>query len=90
VGLSLVALVASAVSLVVRFRRSRGDERQQLKWFTYARPAAGHGRDPGRDAIIPARLRENGRLGVEESRALMGWLGGIVRTGLGERRKVSR
>lgn len=26
----------STVSLVVRFRRSRGEERQQLKWFTFA------------------------------------------------------
>ena len=28
-------VVASAASLVVRFRRSRGEERQQMKWLTY-------------------------------------------------------
>jgi hypothetical protein len=34
--LMLVAMIASAASLVVRFRRSRGEERQQLKWVTAA------------------------------------------------------
>ena len=39
--LFLGALVASAASLVVRFRRSTGDERQQLKWFAAAAAYAG-------------------------------------------------
>jgi signal transduction histidine kinase len=32
----LVAVVASFVALIRRFRRSRGDERQQMKWFVTA------------------------------------------------------
>ncbi|MDP9252832.1 MAG: hypothetical protein M3O80_07485 [Chloroflexota bacterium] len=36
-GISLLALlVFGAISLVVRLRRARGVERQQLKWFAYA------------------------------------------------------
>jgi hypothetical protein len=36
VNLLTVLALAAVVSLVVRFRRSRGEERLQLKWFTYA------------------------------------------------------
>ena len=35
-SLYLAGVVAALVSLVVRFRRSRGDERQQLRWFAAA------------------------------------------------------
>jgi hypothetical protein len=36
IGLFTVAALAGCASLVLRFRRARGEERQQLKWFTYA------------------------------------------------------
>jgi hypothetical protein len=35
-GMFIVASVAGCMSLVLRFRRARGEERQQLKWFAYA------------------------------------------------------
>ncbi len=44
-GIGFIALIAavllSAASMVVRFRRSRGAERQQLKWFASAAVFAG-------------------------------------------------
>ena len=43
VGMTLFlgALVASVVALLLRFRRSGGVERQQLKWFVFAAAVAG-------------------------------------------------
>ena len=35
-GLITLSALVAFVSLVIRFWRSRGEERQQLKWFTYA------------------------------------------------------
>ena len=34
--LLVIAMVTGLSSIVVRFRKSRGDERQQLKWFAFA------------------------------------------------------
>ena len=34
--LILLSCVLSAASLIVRFRRARGEERQQIKWFVFA------------------------------------------------------
>jgi hypothetical protein len=35
-AVGIPTMILSVVSLVSRFRRSRGEERQQLKWFVYA------------------------------------------------------
>jgi hypothetical protein len=36
-----ICILASAVSMVLRFRRSRGEVRQQIKWFTFVASFAG-------------------------------------------------
>ena len=42
-GLTLVALLLAVVSMILRFRRSIGVERQQLKWIVYAGTVAAGG-----------------------------------------------
>jgi len=39
----LVCILASAVSLILRYRRSRGEERQQIKWIAFAASFLGMG-----------------------------------------------
>jgi len=39
--LLLVGIVGSSVSLIIRFRRARGQERQQVKWLAFAGALAG-------------------------------------------------
>ena len=34
--LLLMSLLAALLSVILRLRRARGDERQQLKWFMFA------------------------------------------------------
>src|SRR5688572_15574210 len=40
-GLTLITAIASVTSLVLRFRRAQGVERQQMKWLTFAGSAVG-------------------------------------------------
>jgi hypothetical protein len=42
-GLALVALLLALVAMIVRFRRSIGVERQQLKWIVYTGALAAGG-----------------------------------------------
>ena len=51
--LLLMSLLAALFSVIVRLRRARGDERQQLKWFMFAAvPATALGSLDGLDAIV--------------------------------------
>ena len=49
----LISVIAGASGLVVRWRRSSGDERQQINWFVADRPGA----DPDRAARCVSRRR---------------------------------
>jgi hypothetical protein len=53
-------LLLSIASLILRFRRSRGAERQQLKWFTYATlmPFAGLALSGVGEWLLPAEAGE--------------------------------
>ena len=77
-----IAFVLAAASLVIRFRRSRGTERQQLKWFAYVGLLAAAGLAVAMAQVLfgaqPAEDTEGGWL---EVLGAVGWftaLGAIV------------
>jgi peptidoglycan/LPS O-acetylase OafA/YrhL len=61
-----LAVVVGAVSLVVRFRRARGGERQQLRWLALAAALAAL----GSLALVAASA-------MGASPLLLGWVGGV-------------
>jgi hypothetical protein len=65
-AVSILAVVVAAASLVVRFRRASGTERQQLRWVALAA-----------DLVAPAAAVVLAGLAMQ-SPALTGWAGGAV------------
>ncbi len=65
-AVSILAVVVAAGSLVVRFRRARGTERQQLRWVALAAAL-----------VVLAAVVVLGAQAMEAP-ALAGWAGGIV------------
>ncbi len=62
--LAVVAYLLAAASLVVRFRRARGTERQQLKWFAYVALFAVAGLALATSSVL---------FGAEEGEQAAGW-----------------
>jgi hypothetical protein len=80
--LAAFAFVLAAASLVVRFRRSRGVERQQLKWFAYIGLLAATGLALAiAQVLFGLQPGEDGEAGWLEYVGAVGWflaLGAIV------------
>jgi hypothetical protein len=77
--LATLAIPAAAASLVIRFRRSRGQERQQLKWLAYAAAMLGLG-VLGRELV--AILDQLGWVRPQSTRPVAAVLGGVAILGV--------
>jgi hypothetical protein len=77
--LATLAIPAAAASLVVRFRRARGQERQQLKWLAYAAAMLGLG-VLGRELV--AILEQVGWVRPQSTRPVAAVLGGVAILGV--------
>jgi hypothetical protein len=77
--LATLAIPAAAASLVIRFRRSRGQERQQLKWLAYAAAMLGLG-VLGRELV--AILDQLGWVRPQSTRPVGAVLGGVAILGV--------
>jgi hypothetical protein len=74
-----LVIPAAAASLVVRFRRSRGEERQQLKWLAYAAAILGIG---VLGIGLISILNQLGWVSAQHGQAVGTVLGGVAILGL--------
>lgn len=76
-GAFVLSILGAVASMLSRFRRSRGEERQQLKWFAYAAGWAGLGLA---STFVVATITEE--TGVEAPRLAEEWIGILVLAGV--------
>jgi hypothetical protein len=82
--LAAAAFLLAGASLVVRFRRSRGTERQQLKWFAYVGVIAVGGLAVAMFAVLfGTQPGESGGGGWVDTLGAVGWFTALITIGVG-------